>query len=135
MFLLLTLLLQAPPPVEQPRQITSPASLERIKRELERPGLNLTIPPPEIARFRVHVAERPQPFADLWKDRSTVPPYVRPQQPLGHYEFLRQVTPLEFRAGTLYPCCVDVVPVLDAVQDRVKGAGRGVRLFDKSNRD
>lgn len=119
MLLLLALLLQSQPPAALPPEIASPASLQRIKLELERPAVTLTAPPPDVARFRVHVAERPQPNASLWQDRSTVPLYARQRQPIDHYEFLRQVTPVEFRSGTLYPCCVELRPVFEAVQDGV----------------
>jgi hypothetical protein len=47
------------------------------------------------------------------QDATIIPDYVRPTMPLAHYEFLRMVTPEDFRASTLYH------PVLSVTFDPV----------------
>ncbi|OFW04740.1 MAG: hypothetical protein A3H96_10000 [Acidobacteria bacterium RIFCSPLOWO2_02_FULL_67_36] len=37
------------------------------------------------------------------------------------------VTPEELRAATLYPCCVDLVPVFEFLHDQVTSAGRSFK--------
>jgi hypothetical protein len=53
-----------------------------------------------------------------------VPSYIRPPAPIYHYEFLQQVTPEAFRAGTLYPVGIPVVPVLEFLGKRISAAHR-----------
>jgi hypothetical protein len=56
----------------------------------------------------------------LWKDRSVVPPYIRPPMPIAHYEFLNQVTPDEFRAATVFPVGVPMVTLAQAIGKRIR---------------
>jgi hypothetical protein len=130
MIFLLALMLQSPAPaVQQPEAAAPPnVSIERIRQGLERPGIRLTPPVAAEPVFRVQVRERPLRFAPLWEDVSMVPAYVHPRQPLEHYEFLRLVTPEEFRAGTLYPCCVDLAPLFEDAGDEFREAIRARRL-------
>ena len=126
MIFLLALLLQSPP--VQPQQADPPpeppVSIERIKARLEHPGIPIHAQPPTGPVFRVQVRERPMRFTALWEDESMVPSYVQPRMPIEHYEFLKMVTPEEFRAGTLYPCCIDLVPLFDYVGDQIDTAVR-----------
>jgi hypothetical protein len=126
MLLLLALLLQAPP-------ATPPApatSLERVKRELARQPSPFEVPAPKILQpgdrpmFRVEVREHRLVVEPLWKDDHPAPAWVRPRMPLSHYEFLSQVTPQEFRAATLYPCCVDMIAVYKELRAAIEKARR-----------
>lgn len=131
MFFLLALLLQSPPvpPQQADPPPDPPVSIERIKARLENPGITIKAPPPAEPVFRVQVRERELQFAPLWEDRSMVPAYVQPRMPIAHYEFLKMVTPEEFRAGMLYPCCVDLVPVFEYVGDQIEN---GVRNYNQA---
>jgi hypothetical protein len=70
--------------------------------------------------FRVHVEEiGPRPGGRLIWDPAidtAVPSYVRPRWPGPHYEFLKVVTPEEFRGG-LTPAGVDVLGIVDVVRN------------------
>jgi hypothetical protein len=121
MSLLLALLLQTPPALPAP----SPSvSIERVKRALDRPAIRFDQPPPEVPVFRVEARKRTIWLESPWKDHSVTPVYVQPQMPITHYDFLMSVTPEEFRAATLYPCCIDLVPVFEFLFDQATGAGR-----------
>jgi hypothetical protein len=111
MFLLLAMFLQAQAAdVQQPDQL--PVSLERIRRELERPE---SIPSYEYARpfFRIEIQEQAPSLERLWMEepRAIQVPQV-PQQPLAQREFFEQVVPEEFRTGTVNPIGTDVLPYL-----------------------
>ena len=56
----------------------------------------------------------------LWKDKSVVPPYIRPWMPIAHHEFVSQVTPDEFRAATLFPVGVPVITLAQAIGKRIR---------------
>jgi hypothetical protein len=79
-------------------------SLQRIRAGLHAP--TLTIPATqEPLRYRVVIEGRRLRLVIPWdssKD-TAVPSYVRPSYLEPHYEFLRMVTPEEYRAGVLYP--------------------------------
>lgn len=125
MIVLLALMLQSQAAAaQQPAAPPPPVSIERIREGLDRPSLPLTPPPalPAEPVFRVEVRERPFRFAPLWEDQSMVPSYVHPRQPLEHFEFLRMVTPEEFRSGTLYPCCVDLAPLFEDAGEELRRA-------------
>lgn len=129
MSFLLALLLQdpaAPPPSVAP-SVAPPVSLERVKRALDRPSVKLEHPPPEVPIFRLHVQERSASLEPLWKDQTVTPLYVRPKMPITHYEFLASVTPEELRAATLYPCCINLVPMFEFLYDQATAAGRSYR--------
>jgi len=87
-----------------PAETGDAANMERIRRQLaETPAI---VVPPSLPRdglvFR-GTAHGRKPDTPAWADRSGVPPYVRAPFPSYHFQFLQQVTPEEFRAGTLYP--------------------------------
>ncbi|SRR6266540_564882 len=109
----------------QPAEAGEAARLERLRRALtEAPAI--TVPPPTHAEggvFRVTVLGR-KPANPLWVDWSAVPSYVRPRFPSYHYEFLQQVTPEEFRAGTLYPQGIPVDQVVRFLVKQIKSANR-----------
>jgi hypothetical protein len=122
MLVLLAMLLQAAPPERQTLDL--PVSVERIRRKLAREDPILTAPPPAVPVFRIRVTERRIPSDLLWQQDRVAPSYVRPQQPLYHYEFVAKTTPEASRSATLYPCCVPVLPAVRAVQRAVRRAAR-----------
>lgn len=62
-----------------------------------------------------------------WEDWSHVPTYIRPWWKVQHYEFLEQVTPVEFRTGTLYPVGVPVGPLIEWIAKKVGDSNRKSR--------
>lgn len=95
--------------------------VERIRKALDSP-------PPSILAgavqregqvFRLTIRAM-TPNTPPWEDWSHVPTYVRPWWKVQHYEFLEQVTPEQFRTGTLYPVGMPIIPT---VQWIVKKAG------------
>jgi hypothetical protein len=124
--LLLAVLLQAPqaPPVDVP------VSLERVREGLQRPGrFDLPPEPPRPWRrplFRVTVEEHLLFEMGAWEDTSIVPPWVRPQRPLYHYEFLSMVTPEEVRGPTLHPCC-NAMPLVQKLGGLITGGMRAAQ--------
>jgi hypothetical protein len=135
MLVLLAMLLQAAPPERQTLDL--PVSVERIRRKLEREDPTLSAPPPTVPVFRMRVTERRIPDDRLWQEDRVAPSYVRSRQPLYHYELLSMTTPEAFRSATLYPCCVPVLPAVQAVQRAVRRAvrsyaqGRAKRAVEK----
>jgi hypothetical protein len=89
--------------------------LARIRRELaDSPSLTeaaATARDPEARPvFRVRIrAPLPKP---RWEGDGIVPGYVRPFAPTYHHQFLEQVTHEYFRASTLYPVGIPVLPLL-----------------------
>src|SRR5262245_66247285 len=112
MILLLALLLQvqtadAQQPPDQP-----PVSLDRIRRELERPQ---AIPADAYALpfFRIEIQQEAPSLERLWtEERPAIEVPQVPQQPLAQREFFEQVVPEEFRTGTVNPIGTDVLPYL-----------------------
>jgi hypothetical protein len=101
------------------------ADVERIRKALVVPPA-ITLTPPVEQRdgpvFKVTIqAVIPGKPWDNW---SNVPTYIRPYWRLYHYEFLEQVTPEEFRSGTLYPVGIPVVPLLELVAKHWSAARR-----------
>lgn len=121
--LFLLVLLQAPAPPSEASQTVPPMSLERAIRELERPTIRLEQKQPEQPTFRVEVRERL--LIEPWTDGQTSP--WRMKIPRTHYEFLYMVTPEEFRAATLHPCCLDLVSIFESISDRLEASGRARR--------
>jgi hypothetical protein len=122
MLILLAVLLQAGTQ-EQARDIT----LERVRRNLEREAALISAPPPSVPIFRVKVIERHVLIERPWREDGVVPPYVRPPQPIYHYDFLSAVTPEAFRSATLYPTGVPVMPALAAAKKAVAGRIRSYK--------
>jgi hypothetical protein len=91
----------------------APAALERIRRALEGPDLEI-VDDRDRQVFRVYIRERPLPAQRPWTDETLRPMYVQTRFPLYHHEFLESVTPEEFRAGTLYPIGIEVISVINA---------------------
>jgi hypothetical protein len=121
--LCLTLLLAQSLPV--PSEAGDAAQLERIRRQLaDPPAIVVTSPPGRdgpVFRVTVHGRRSDKP---VWADLSGVPAYVRPMAPTYHYEFLLKVTPEEFRAGTLYPVGVPIVPLVTFLGRQITTAQR-----------
>jgi hypothetical protein len=123
MTVLLTLLLQAPPPAGQTVEL--PVSLDRLREGLARPG-RFELPPPRPPRrplFRIRIEQPMLLTGEAWEDRSVTPPWVRPSAPTVHFDFVSSVTPEEVRSSTIHPCC-NVMPVVDAVSGLI---GKGIR--------
>ena len=128
MFLLVALCLhaQAPEPQKTPEP-SPPVALARIRRDLERErALELPTSVDESTGpvLRVYVNEKLPPVARLWTDEPLRPLYVQTRRPMYHHEFLAKVTPDEFRAGTLYPIGVDLVPLTELAVTGVRKALR-----------
>ena len=105
-----------------PGEAGDAAQLDRIRRALaEPPAITLTTSRLEGPVFRVTVYGS-KPEHSIWDGLFPVPSYIRPQMPIYHYEFLQQVTPEEFRAGTLYPPGVPIGPLIEALFKGVKAA-------------
>lgn len=119
----LTLMLAQGPPAEG-----GDAQIGRIRRELaESPAI--VVPSPSqreglVFRVTVHGSKPEKP---LWEELSPVPAYVRPRFPSYHYQFLHQVTPEAFRAGTLYPIGVPIDQLVLFVVKRIKAVDRKMR--------
>ena len=121
--ILLTLLLQAPPPTAQ--TVDLPVSLDHVREGLARPG-RFQVPPPRPPRrplFRVRIDQPMLLTGEAWEDRSVTPPWVRQSAPVAHFEFLSSVTPQEVRSSTVHPCC-NVMPIVDTLGGLV---GKGIR--------
>jgi hypothetical protein len=121
--LFLLMLLQAPAPPSEAPQTVPPMSLERAIRELERPTISFDQKPAEPPTFRVEV--RGLFPIEPWSDGQTSP--WRMNIPRTHYEFLSMVTPEDFRAATLHPCCLDLVPIFASLGDYLEASGRARR--------
>src|SRR5512138_26035 len=101
--ILMTLLVQAPPVQGQDAQLDRLREAVAGSPAIAMPAAIPAEPDDSRSVFRVHV--------QLWtfkghpwdKDATIIPDYVRPSMPLAHYEFLRMVTPEDFRAVALYP--------------------------------
>ena len=123
-FLVLALLMQAPPAPPTPASL--PVSLERIRRELQAPPGPFEAPEVKIGLpsiFYVMVEEALIDSERLWENGTLVPVYVRPTRNLYQHEFLDAVTPEMFRSTAKHPCC-DVVPLLGAAAKKISGAYR-----------
>jgi hypothetical protein len=127
MFFLLALCLQAQAVDIQKPEEPVPAALERIRRAVERPGIEI-VEDRDIARdipvFRIYIRERLLPAQRLWTDETLRPPYVQTHFPGNHHEFLETVTPEEFRAATLYPIGIDVIQVVNAALKAIRKSMR-----------
>jgi hypothetical protein len=62
-----------------------------------------------------------------------VPPYIRPPAPPVHFEFLQQVTDEYFRASTLFPVGLPLVPMFEQLNKATKR--RNKRLAEKAARE
>src|SRR5687767_2548676 len=85
--LLLGLVLAQSVPPEPPA-----ADLERLRKALSEPAPVFSIAAPVVKdgpvfRLRIDAFD----LGPAWKDRSNVPPYVRPWFRADHHEFLEQV--------------------------------------------
>jgi hypothetical protein len=115
--------------VAAPVDSSGGSDLERIRKALaESPAIIVLAPSVRreglVFRVRVHGSIFDHP---IWQELSFVPSYVRPGMPLYHYEFLQQVTPEDFRAGTLYPVGIPVVPLMEFLGKRISVAQRKAR--------
>jgi hypothetical protein len=101
------------------------ASVARIQKALSRaPALVVPDTPPRDGLvFRVTV-RAPKPEKPMWDDWSNVPSYIRPNMPRYQYDFLQQVTPEQFRAGTLYTVGLPIGPMLELLGKHIHIAQR-----------
>jgi hypothetical protein len=60
----------------------------------------------------------------MWDDWSHVPSYIRPKMGLYQFEYLQQVTPEAFRAGTLYTVGLPIGTVLELLGKNIRAAHR-----------
>ena len=108
-----------------PAEAADAAKMERIRKALAAtPATAVTPPPPidgPVFRATIH---GPKPDRPIWEAWSAVPSYIRPPMKLHAHEFLKQVTPEAFRAPTLYPVGVPVVPLLELVGKQIRTAQR-----------
>lgn len=116
------LLAQAAAPVDS----SGGPDLGRIRKALAEPAAIVLPAPSErregpVFRVTVHGSKSDRP---IWQELSSVPSYIRPPMPIYHYEFLQQVTPEAFRAGTLYPVGLPIVPLLEFLGKRIRIAQR-----------
>ena len=104
-----------------PAEAADAAKMERIRKALaETPAIVVTSPlPREGPVFRVTI-HAPKPDRPMWEAWSAVPSYIRPPMRLYHHEFLEQVTPEAFRAQTLYPLGVPVVPLVELLGKQIR---------------
>ena len=113
--------------------------VERVKKALD-------APPPAILAdavqreglvFRITIRAT-TPGKPIWEDWSHVPSYIRPWWKAQHYEFLEQVTPEEFRTGTLYPVGVPIGPLIEWIAKKMGDANRksnANKARDEARRD
>jgi hypothetical protein len=108
-----------------PAEAADAAKMERLRKALaETPAIVLTPPlSSEGPVFRVTI-HGPRPDPPVWDAWSTVPSYIRPPMRLYSHEFMERVTPEIFRAQTLYPLGVPVVPLLGFVGKQIGTAQR-----------
>jgi hypothetical protein len=105
---------QAPRPDPPP-----PYSVERVKRGLERPPATITVRVTNMPVFRVRVSGQRR-YDLLWEEHAVRAPYVRPQQPIYHFEYLRMTTPEALRASTLYPGGISVMPAVTSLRKWIR---------------
>jgi hypothetical protein len=109
-----------------PAEADLPVSVERIQRALAKPAPEKAVKIPTV--FRVTVEGRSQtPFLLAPWDPANdtlVAPWVRPKMPIYHFEFLKMVTPEEFRSGTLFSAQISTLlePVARRVADEIREA-------------
>ena len=123
--IVVAVLLQAqPPPPAPPVQL--PVSLDRVREGLSRPS-PFEIPPhsPFAGVFRVTV-EAWEPFERKAWVEATAQGWIRGAAPQSHIDFLQKVTPEEFRASTVYPCC-NVIPAIEAIGSFIGGRVRAIK--------
>ena len=83
------------------------ADLERIRKALsEQPAITTASSAGADGRPVFKMAVESWQVGSLWADIFPVPSYIRSRYPSYHDEFLRLVTPEDFRAGTLYPAAI-----------------------------
>jgi hypothetical protein len=108
-----------------PAEAADAAKMERLRKALaETPAIAVTSPlSSEGPVFRVTI-HGPTPDRPMWDVWSAVPSYIRPPMRLYHHEFLEKVTPEIFRAQTLYPLGVPVVPLGGIMGKQIKTVQR-----------
>jgi hypothetical protein len=108
-----------------PAEAADAAKMARLRKALaETPAIVDTSPPSsEGPVFRVTI-HGPTPDRPMWEGWSAVPSYIRPPMRLYSHEFLEKVTPEIFRAQTLYPLGVPVVPLVGLVGKQIRTVQR-----------
>ena len=123
--MLLASLLQAPAPAPAP-PVQLPVSLERVREGLTRPPrFEIPAHSPWALIFRLKVEGWEGFEHTAWAEPS-IKGWIRPLAPQSHVDFLQKVTPEEFRASTMYPCC-DVMPAIEAATNLVRDGIRAVK--------
>jgi hypothetical protein len=98
--------------------------LERIRKAIaEAPAIVVAAPRRDGLVFRVTV-HTPQVEKPMWDDWSHVPSYLRPKMGLYQFEYLQQVTPEAFRAGTLYTVGLPIGTLLELLGKNIRAAHR-----------
>ena len=102
--------------------------VERVRKALEAPAPAILgdAVQREGLVFRVTIRAM-TPDKPPWEDWSHAPTFVRPWWKAQQYEFLEQVTPEEFRTGTLYPVGIPVVPIVQWLAKKIAEANRDRR--------
>ena len=101
------------------------ANLERIRQAVSRqPAITADERADETNTPVFRVTVREKPAAPLWDHWTNVPSYIRPTMPADHYDFMEMVTPEDFRAATLYPIGVPVIPLMELLAQRIRAAHR-----------
>lgn len=87
-------------------------SVDRIRRELEEAPPTPILDELNRPRFRLTVQGEWLIGLPPWVtvDPSPVAPWVKPNMPMPHFEYLRMSVPEEFRSGALYPMGTRVDP-------------------------
>jgi hypothetical protein len=103
-----------------------PVSVPRIQRALAQPEPEDALKIPTVFRVTIE-GHRPNllPLAPWDPANDTlVPPWVRPKMPIYHWEYLKMVTPEEFRAGNLYPAQISnlLEPLAARMADEIRKA-------------
>ena len=127
MLLLIALLSQTlPPPASQP-DVATAVSLEWFQQEWDRPRIEIDPVPPD-ATFRLQVDQRMLRLAPVWQPQpGSTAHYIRPNMTSTHYDFLMMVVPEDFRAATIYPCCINLLAVAEFVAEKVSNAQKKSR--------
>jgi hypothetical protein len=101
-------------------------SLEFFQQEWERPRIEIGAVPVD-ATFRLEVDQRMLRLAPPWLPQSGTAHYIRPNMTSTHYDFLMMVVPEDFRAATIYPCCINLLEVVQFVTEKISSAQQAQR--------
>src|SRR5262245_37508472 len=102
----------------QPGQ--DPTDVDRVRKALDAPAPAILAGAVqrEGQVFRLTIRAM-TPDTPPWEDWSRAPTFIRPWWKVQHYEYLEQVTPEQFRTGTLYPVGIPVIPMIQWIAKKV----------------